>query len=59
MVVRADGSKSHNRGGLLHKTDTEALRGIGFDIPADNLVTVFLLARAPGFIPNEAFASVS
>ncbi len=59
VVVRADGSKSHNRGGLLHKTDAEALRGIGFDIPADNLVEVFLLARAPGLILNEAFAGIA
>ena len=58
VVVRADGSQSHNHGGLLHMLDVEALRGIGFDIAADNLVEVFALARAPGLILNEAFARI-
>ena len=59
VVVRADGSKSHNRAGLLHKTDAEALRRVGFDIAPDNLVEVFLLPRAPGLILNEAFAGIA
>ena len=38
VVVRADGSKSHNRGGILHKADAAALRAQGIDVPENGLV---------------------
>lgn len=43
-VVNLDGSVSHNHApGKLHKKDADALRGLGFSIPANNIVEFKIL----------------
>ena len=54
VAVRLDGTKSHGLGGRLHDKDADTLRRHGFKIPADNIVEILLLPRAPDMLLNEA-----